>query len=375
MLGNFIPNITDAWNEQEKHINNFRGKQGVWDRSQIIGNDGTINAQFLNNLVDELNTKMNSLGGYVYLSEDGKGLTTYDKPIDQNPTMAIQLLGGAFRIANSKNSDGTFSWRTFGDGNGFVADSFIGGLLKGGKVHFDLTNGTLLIGNSTDDYKLWFDGDNLHIKLGDKTIEETIIEIKQGTADIASDVTIVKQGITDANSDIDIMKNQISLKVEQEDIDKITIGGRNLLLYSQNDIEFFPSLEGAGTAKLMYDENIPYYRVNGTLPINMYFGAPDNRFTEPLNILGEITVGFEVRTAINSSVSLEGETFETKANRWTKIYITKEFDTNNTKTTRVLTPYSRRQVRILDIQTKLISELKTSLKDLDYRNLQFEKRH
>jgi phage minor structural protein len=164
VLGNFIPSVVDSWNEQEQYINNFRSKQGVWDRSNIINDDGTINAQFLKNLVDELNTRMNALGGYVYLSEDGKGLITYDKPIDQNPTMAIQLLGGAFRIANSKLPNGEWNWRTFGDGNGFVADAFIGGLLKGGKVHFDLTNGTLLIGDSVEDYALFWDGSKLNIK-------------------------------------------------------------------------------------------------------------------------------------------------------------------------------------------------------------------
>lgn len=163
-LGNFIPDITDSWNSQQKHIDNFRSRQGVWDRSSTINKDGTINANFLNNLVDELNTKMNSQGGYVYISEDGQGLTTYNKPRHENPNMAIQLLGGAFRIASSRAPDGTWNWRTFGDGNGFVADAFIGGLLKGGKVNFDLTNGTLLIGENTENYNLYWDGTNLLIK-------------------------------------------------------------------------------------------------------------------------------------------------------------------------------------------------------------------
>ena len=166
VLGNYIPNITDSLNSQQKHIDNFRSRQGVWDRSSTINKDGTINANFLNNLVDELNAKMNSQGGYVYISEDGQGLTTYNKPLHENPNMAIQLLGGAFRIASSRNPDGTWNWRTFGDGNGFVADEFIGGLLKGGKVNFDLTNGTLLIGNSTTDYTMYFDGTNLTLRGG-----------------------------------------------------------------------------------------------------------------------------------------------------------------------------------------------------------------
>src|SRR5699024_10653401 len=90
ILGNFITNIADSWNKQEEYINNFRGKSGVWDRSGIINSDGTIKASYLQDLIDELNRDMNSQGGYVYISEDGEGLTTYNKPIDQNPTMAIQ---------------------------------------------------------------------------------------------------------------------------------------------------------------------------------------------------------------------------------------------------------------------------------------------
>ncbi len=176
VLGNLIPSVVDSWNKQEQYISNFRGKQGVWDRARIIEPDGTINAQFLNNLVDELNTRMNAQGGYVYISEDGRGLITYDKPIDQNPTMAIQLLGGAFRIANSKLPNGEWNWRTFGDGNGFVADAFIGGLLKGGKVHFDLTNGTLLIGDSVEDYALLWDGSKLNVKGVLHITPETIYE-------------------------------------------------------------------------------------------------------------------------------------------------------------------------------------------------------
>lgn len=191
VLGNFIPSVVDSWNEQEKYINNFRSKQGVWDRSNIINDDGTIDAQFLKKLVDELNTRMNALGGYVYLSEDGKGLITYDKPIDQNPTMAIQLLGGAFRIANSKLPNGEWNWRTFGDGNGFVADAFIGGLLKGGKVHFDLTNGTLLIGDSVEDYALFWDGSKLNVKGVLHITPETIYEpVEEYTLERYAEMTL-----------------------------------------------------------------------------------------------------------------------------------------------------------------------------------------
>ncbi len=172
VLGNFIDDVTSSLRKQGEYIDQFRGKQGVWDRSKIIGEDGNINAQYLENLIGEMNERLNSQGGYVYLSEDGKGLTTYNKPIDQNPTMAIQLLGGAFRIANRRKPNGEFDWRTFGDGDGFVADMIVAGVLQGGKVRFDLTNGTLFIGDSPDDYVLLFDGQDLHLSGDFRTYQD-----------------------------------------------------------------------------------------------------------------------------------------------------------------------------------------------------------
>ncbi len=166
LLGNFIPNITDRLVKQERYINNIRSKEGVYDRADIINADGTLDAQFLNNLVNELNLKMNSQGGYVFISEDGKGLITTNAPTIEESTMAIQLVGGGFRIANSKLPNGNFNWRTFGDGDGFVADLIVAGALQGGKVKFDLTNGTFLIGESTEDYLIYFDGTNLNFAQG-----------------------------------------------------------------------------------------------------------------------------------------------------------------------------------------------------------------
>lgn len=195
VLGNFIPSILDVELEREQLFSNLRDKQSIWDRSNVIGNDGTIDAQYLSNLMSELNTKMNSLGGYVYLSDEGEGLITYNAPTKEEATMAIQLLGGSFRIAGNKLPNGEFEWSTFGDGNGFLADRFIGGILQGGQVKFDLTNGTFLIGNSVEDYKILFDGNNLKINLSDgrsleDTLDENFTQISQEFDNIKSSIQI-----------------------------------------------------------------------------------------------------------------------------------------------------------------------------------------
>ena len=73
-----------------------------------------------------------------------------------------------------KLPNGEWNYRTFGTGDGFVADMIIAGILKGGNVEFDLTNGTLLIGNSISDYQLLFDGSRLSI--GNFGIDAGVLE-------------------------------------------------------------------------------------------------------------------------------------------------------------------------------------------------------
>ncbi|WP_130806523.1 phage tail spike protein [Senegalia massiliensis] len=171
VLGNFIPDISDTMNKQEEYINNFRDKSGVWDRADIINQDGTINTQYLDGAIDVLKNKLNSTTSDWYT--DDKGALIFENKTENS---AMKLTGKGFMIADSKDVNGNWDFRTFGTGKGFVADEIITGLLKGGKVKFDLTNGTLLIGNSIEDYSLLFDGSSLRIRLSDgKTIEETVI--------------------------------------------------------------------------------------------------------------------------------------------------------------------------------------------------------
>ena len=177
-LGNFVETTNDLFIEAYKKINDFRNKEAIWDSASKKIQDG-IDAEFLNNVIDKLNTEINNSGGYVYISKDGKGIITYDKPLDQNPTKAIQLMGGAIRIANKKKSDGTWDWRSFGTGDGFVADEIITGILKGGNVKWNLNDGTFLIGESEDNYLLKFDGSTLKFGSGSIGKGDLSEELKQ----------------------------------------------------------------------------------------------------------------------------------------------------------------------------------------------------
>lgn len=130
VLGNFIEDYATQQAKIKsdlKSISNTINEQG-----QAITD--LKNFDFYASIVQELNDRINATGGYVYISKDGQGLITYDKPIDKNPTKAIQLKGGAIRIANSKKSDGSWNWTTFGTGDGFTADVINAGTLNANLV-------------------------------------------------------------------------------------------------------------------------------------------------------------------------------------------------------------------------------------------------
>ncbi|MDU5252706.1 phage tail spike protein [Anaerococcus vaginalis] len=136
--------------------------------------------------------------GYNYELKKGNkyglpaGYYSFDREIDDNPQRVIYVGAGTLAIADSKKSNGDWNFRTFGTGQGFVADLLVAGTILGGKVRWNLEDGTLLIGNSPDDYNLYWDGETLNLR-------NTDIDLSN-------------------NVDIEDMKKSISLKVSRGDI-------------------------------------------------------------------------------------------------------------------------------------------------------------
>jgi len=83
--------------------------------------------------------------GYNYeLKSDNEyelpgGYYSFNAPIDQNPTKVIYMGAGMLAIANSKNPDGSWRFRTWGTGDGFTAD-----LMNTGTLNANLVNVTNL---------------------------------------------------------------------------------------------------------------------------------------------------------------------------------------------------------------------------------------
>lgn len=135
-LGNLTSTLGQRVQATQQQLNALQSSSARWNQASNLEN------QYLDAVISGLNSVLNTTGGYTYL-EPGKGLIIYDKPEHQNPSMCIQIGGGYFRISNHRNPDGTWDFRTLGDGNGLYADCLYTGKITDGNSYWDLTNGEM----------------------------------------------------------------------------------------------------------------------------------------------------------------------------------------------------------------------------------------
>lgn len=141
-LGNVARKITDVISAAQASLSHLGSRAALWDGAV------SLSSGYINGVINSLNNTMNQTGGYTYY-RPGEGMITYDKPEDQNPTMAIQIKGAGFRIANAKKSNGDWDWRTFGTAAGFTADEINAGTIRGGSSHWNLETGDLHLGQGS----------------------------------------------------------------------------------------------------------------------------------------------------------------------------------------------------------------------------------
>lgn len=171
-LGNVARSITDVMASVRGSVSRMESHAALWDGA------ASISTSYIDGILASLNNTMNQTGGYTYI-EPGDGIITYDKPRDQNPTMAVQIKGAGIRIANSKTSDGDWNWRTFGTGDGFSADEINAGTLnaglikagilqdKAGKNYINMVTGDSRLSSSTTVVGTSSDGTAYQTTLGD----------------------------------------------------------------------------------------------------------------------------------------------------------------------------------------------------------------
>lgn len=188
-LGNVTESIADILQQQQQQIANLQNQSGSWDAV------ASTTPAFLQQLIDSLNEQFNVNGmSYMHLSYQN-GFIFSSVPLDEDgrPTAtggtAMQLCSLGFRIASGTKADGSYDWRTFGTGAGFVADWITTGTLLANLIKA----GRLLVGDPNDPvFMADFDSGEVVISatasVGNATAGEMVVstDVQYGLSDNAS---------------------------------------------------------------------------------------------------------------------------------------------------------------------------------------------
>lgn len=223
VLGNFIKDLSDNMVSYDKLKSVFENDRNRFNNELEKLAKG-VKSSYIQGVLERFNKELNETGGWVY-AEEGEGLLILNAPREGNPTQAINLKGGMIAIANHKNADGSFAYETFGDGDGFTANLIRAGVLRGGKVFFNLEDGTFLIGESRTNYSMYWDGTTLHLRDVDIDLSNNydIQNINNEIGDVDKKIDVVSQdfklGQGKLESTIASQIKTVNNKIDSKDAD------------------------------------------------------------------------------------------------------------------------------------------------------------
>lgn len=212
-LGNVTESIADILQQQQQQITHLQNQSGSWDAVA-----GTTPA-FLQQLIDSLNEQFNLNGmSYMHLSFEN-GFIFSSVPLDEDgrPTAtggtAMQLCSLGFRIAAGTKADGSYDWRTFGTGAGFVADWITTGTLLANLIKA----GRLLVGDPNDPvFMADFDSgeveiDGASVVIGSSNAEDAISNLEDGLASSLARISVAEDEI-----ELKVSKGSVSSQISVE---------------------------------------------------------------------------------------------------------------------------------------------------------------
>lgn len=210
-----LGNIGNTWTQrvaaQQQAIDKLVSNSGAWDSAAA----GT--GPYIGDVINRVNQIMNTTGGYVYLIPD-QGIYIYDKPIDQEPTQAIQIGGGYWRIADKKTSNGEWDWRSLADGHGIYADTIFTGMLHDSA---DLNYWNL----DTGEFRL-----SARATVGGKTVEEIAQAETDGIKEYVDqqDSKVLENADQAAKNYVDVLDESLGQK---NVFDRLTNNGQTQGIY------------------------------------------------------------------------------------------------------------------------------------------------
>lgn len=129
-IGNIRNNIYDPIRDALNGYKKFSDRALQWDSVTETA------TPYIEAVINKLNKMFNEAGNSYCFTSLQLGTIWSSVPLDNEgkptttPATAIQINNQGFRIASTTKADGTFNWRSFGTGKGFVADEIVSGKLK-----------------------------------------------------------------------------------------------------------------------------------------------------------------------------------------------------------------------------------------------------
>lgn len=178
---------------------------------QVAEKEKEITEQnYIKSMIELVENSYFNEDGYQYDLKAGNeydlpaGIYSFNKPIDQNPDKVIYFGAGKLMIANSKKPDGSWNFSVAIDGDAVNANVIRAGILRGGRVEWDLQNGTFKIGGQRDeanilqDPNMYWDGNTLHLRDVDIDLSNNY-----QVQNIENNLTNLDSKIDSASSDFD----------------------------------------------------------------------------------------------------------------------------------------------------------------------------
>jgi len=164
-LTNTFTNIIETSNATNKKVNGVIDEHGMLIASKLSGT--------LQTAVETVTGSKN--GGITYV--EGVGIELHNQPIETESTEAMLLTANGLLISNSKNTDGTWRWRTAITGQSISADEITTGTLTAINIDAVTITGSTLISESATQKVTIDDG---LIEIYDKTLDVILLSAEEG---------------------------------------------------------------------------------------------------------------------------------------------------------------------------------------------------
>lgn len=191
--------------------------------AQVEKNNETIQQiNYMEQVLRAIESTYYNEDGYQYdLKADNEyklpaGIYSFDRPIDKDPTKVIYLGAGKLMIADSKKEDGSWNFKTAIDGQSVNADTIRTGILEGGRVFWNLNDGTFRIGESQEKFSMLWDGETLRLRNVDIDLSNNsqIANIENNITNQGKSIGDINTNLSTQNQEIISMKSDFKLNLE-----------------------------------------------------------------------------------------------------------------------------------------------------------------